>query len=82
MENAARRFIDHTRAQRNVGNARGEDTFRGQYSPMVSKWPGPSVQSLQCFLLTTDLSIKKLSLIFCKNKSVGVSNSKRCLTFL
>ncbi|KAM7441542.1 hypothetical protein ABFA07_009426 [Porites harrisoni] len=33
MENAAQRLIDHTRAQRNVGSARGEDTFRGQYSP-------------------------------------------------
>ena len=52
MENTAQRFIDHARAQRNVGSARGEDSFRGQYSPGVSKWPGPSVQSLQCFLLS------------------------------
>ena len=50
MENAAQRLIDHTRAQRNVGSARGEDTFRGQYSPGVSKWPGSSVQSLAMFL--------------------------------
>ena len=52
MENAAQRLIDHTRAQRNVGSARGEDTFRDQYSPRVSKSPGSSVQSLQCFLLS------------------------------
>lgn len=67
MENAAQRLIDHTRAQRNVGSARGEDTFRDQYSPRVSKWPGSSVQSLQCFFLATDLS-----LILCKNTFVGV----------
>ena len=56
MENAAQRLIDHTRAQRNVGSAKGEDTFRGQYSPGVSKWPGSSVESLAMFLAVRPLT--------------------------
>lgn len=56
MENAAQRLIDHTRAQRNVGSVGGEDTFRGQYSRGVSKWPGSSVQSLAMFLAVRPLT--------------------------